>query len=66
MTSDEAVSSIMLRTADPTVQIGGRPTPALTTLLYRVCDNDAGRFAEATRIVELLIREALNDPIMAH
>lgn len=34
--------------------------PALTTLLFAVCDNDDEKFDEATRIVELFIEKALN------
>jgi hypothetical protein len=51
---------IMFRTIDPTVLLDGRPVPAMTTLLYSICDNDPDKFEEATRIVQLFISEALN------
>ena len=54
----EAVS-VLFRTTDPTVVIDGKPVPALTSLLHRVCQNDPERFEEATRIVALFINEAL-------
>jgi hypothetical protein len=52
---------VLFRTTDPTVQLQGKPIPAMTSLLHRVCDNDPDKFEEATRIVELFITEALND-----
>ena len=42
--------SVLYRTTDPTVLIGGRPVPALTSLLLRACQDDPDRFEEATRI----------------
>ena len=60
MTS-EWIDQILFRTVDPTVLIEGRPVPAMTTLLHRVCDNDPRKFEEATRLVELFIRESVND-----
>lgn len=50
---------ILLTTLDPTVNLNGRPVPAITTLLHRVCDNNEDMFQEATRIVELFINKAL-------
>ncbi len=50
---------VLLQTVDPTVLVDGRPVPALTSLLYRVCANDPDKFAEATRLVELFVRVAL-------
>jgi hypothetical protein len=44
---------------DPTVNLEGRPVPALTTLLHRVCGNDPKKFEEATRLVELFVTKAL-------
>jgi hypothetical protein len=35
--------------------------PALTTMLYRVCDQDAAKFEEACRLVELLINQAVKE-----
>jgi len=60
MTS-EWIDQILFRTVDPTVLIEGRPVPAMTTLLHRVCDNDPRKFEEATRLVELFIRESVDD-----
>lgn len=47
-----------MRAIDPTVAIEGSP---VTTLLHRVCDEDPGKFEEATRIVELFIRAAIGE-----
>jgi len=33
--------------------------PALTTLLYRVCDGDHDKFEEATRLIELFMKAAV-------
>lgn len=33
--------------------------PALTTLLYKVCDQDKGKFEEACRLIELFVNKAL-------
>jgi hypothetical protein len=54
----EAVTAILLGTVDPTVSLAGWPVPAMTTMLYRVCDNDPARFEEATRLVRLFIAAA--------
>lgn len=35
--------------------------PALTTLLYRVCDNNEEKFEEACRVVNLFIEQALKE-----
>lgn len=53
------INRILLGTIDPTVLLAGHPVPAMTTMLYRVCDNDLEKFAEATRLIELFIAEAL-------
>jgi hypothetical protein len=53
------VDRILYRTVDPTVVFRGKPLPAATTLLIRICDNDPDKFEEATRVVELFISEAL-------
>lgn len=42
---------ILLGTVDPTNYFSGKPVPALTTLLHRVCDSDGGKLAEATRLI---------------
>lgn len=56
----QAVNRVLFGTVDPTAELNGRPLPAMTTMLYRVCNNDEKKFSEATRIVELFINEALN------
>lgn len=38
--------------------LNGRPVPALTTLLLRVCQNDAELLNEATRLVAIFVEEA--------
>lgn len=58
--SPTAVDRVLFKTVDPTVILDGKPIPAMTTLLYRVCDNDTEKFEEATRLVGLFIREALD------
>lgn len=54
-----AINRILFGTTDPTVNLEGTPVPALTTLLYRVCDENQDKFKEATRVVELFIRKAI-------
>lgn len=51
---------ILYTTIDPTIVMDGRPVPAMTTLLYRVCGNDPAKFEEATRLVELFVGAALS------
>ncbi len=51
----EDADAFLLSTVDPTISLDGRPVPAMTTMLYRVCDNDPQRFEEATRLVHLFI-----------
>ena len=53
------VAAILFGTVDPTVSLDGRPIPAMSTMLYRVCDNDPVRFEEATRLVQLFIDAAM-------
>jgi gamma-glutamyl:cysteine ligase YbdK (ATP-grasp superfamily) len=57
------IEQVLFRTIDPTVRLDGRPMPALTTLLLRVCGDDAEKFEEATRIVELFIQAALENVV---
>ena len=45
---------ITLQVEDPVHRV-----PALTTLLYKVCDCDEKKFEEACRILELFINAAL-------
>lgn len=52
---------VLFSTVDPTVELApGKPVPAMTTMLYRVCDNDPVKFEEATRLVQLIVAEAIN------
>jgi hypothetical protein len=47
-------------TVDPThLHRDGKPLPAGTVLLYRVCDNDPDKFEEACRLVGLFVKTAL-------
>ena len=54
------IERVLYGTADPTVSLDGKSVPAMTTRLYRVCDNDPKKFEEATRLLELFIEEALS------
>lgn len=36
----------------------GKPMPAGTTLLHRVCGNDTTKFAEALRLIDLFVEQA--------
>lgn len=56
---DRIVYKTNYTTIDPTVTFQGKPMPALTTLLHRICHNDPKQFEEATRIVDLFIRKAI-------
>ena len=61
--SDSTLSSVdrvLYGTTDPTVSLDGKPVPAMTTMLHRICDNDEKKFEEAMRLVELFIRKAIN------
>lgn len=60
MSEDPRIAKILFATNDDKISIDGRPVPAMTTLLYRVCGNDPERFEEATRLVELFIHQALD------
>lgn len=47
---------VLYNTTDPTNPVGlPGGTPALTTLLYKVCDNDMEKFDEACRIISLFL-----------
>ncbi len=59
-TTGDKAEAVLFRTIDPTVNLDGRPIPAMTTMLHRVCGNDDDRFQEAMRLVELFIIEALS------
>lgn len=51
------VDRVLYGTKDPTLHV-----PALTTLLVRVCDGDEAKFKEATRLVALFVRRAVEHP----
>jgi hypothetical protein len=60
-TTQDRVDQVLYGTLDPTVLLDdGKPLPAMTTMLYRVCDNDEKKFEEAARIVGLFIKAALS------
>lgn len=56
--ADTSIDAILMHTVDPQNSISGKPVPALTTLLYRVCDGHPGKFDEANRLITLFILEA--------
>ena len=60
--NEQAFNRVVYRTTDPTTCLDGKPVPALTTLLHRVCDNDETKFEEALRLIELFVSHALNPP----
>lgn len=39
-------------TKDDSVLLGSRPAPLLTTLLYRVCDNDQAKFDDVLKALQ--------------
>lgn len=52
----EKHNAVLYGTLDPTNPVGlPGGTPALTTLLYKVCDNDMAKFDEACRILSLFL-----------
>lgn len=52
----EKHNTVLFNTVDPTNPVGlPGGTPALTTLLYKVCDNDMAKFDEACRIISLFL-----------
>jgi hypothetical protein len=60
-TTQDHVDRVLYGTLDPTVLLDdGKPLPAMTTMLYRVCDNDKKKFEEAARLVGLFIKAALS------
>lgn len=58
--NDEEIHRILIGTVDPTVMLHDGPVPAMSTLLYRVCDGDAKKFDEATRLIGLFVGNALS------
>lgn len=57
----DEIDMILMRAKDPTVEFKGGPVPAMTTMLFRVCNQDAEKFDEASRIIRLIVQEALRD-----
>lgn len=51
--ADKAFDQWCFLAVDPTVLIDGRPVPALTTVLFRVCAEDTGRFEDALRFLRM-------------
>lgn len=45
-------------TLDPTSPLGPN-TPALTTLMFKVCDNNVEKFNEACRLIGLFANKAI-------
>ena len=63
MTDSEIIEYALYASVDPTVNFptekGPGDMPALTTLLHRVCNNDAAKFEEATRLVTIFMEKAI-------
>lgn len=65
-TEMDSIDISMIQANDPenTIKLGDEATnrvPALTTLLYKVCDNDANKFHEATRLIRIFMEQAITD-----
>lgn len=56
--ADKHVTAVLFRATDPNNRLGGRSLPAMTTMLYRICDDDQNKFDEACRLIGLFIEEA--------
>ncbi len=56
---DKEFDAIVYGKIDPHHVLHGKPLPAITTLLYSVCDNDEKRFEEALRLVRLFCEAAV-------
>ena len=54
---EQIVEQALYATRDPASPL--RDGPAMTTMLYSICDNDHEKFLEAMRLVELFIHKAL-------
>lgn len=58
---DRIRTHVQFTTKDPKFPIEGMgDAPAMTTMLYRVCNNDPEKFEEACRIVDLFIDGTVN------
>lgn len=60
MTKEQLIDRVFYSTTDPLNKLGINNLPAATTLLYKVCDNNSDKFAEAVRLINLFIEETLN------
>jgi hypothetical protein len=58
--SEQNIELVLYATRDPETLFQGAPVPAMTTMLHRVCGNDAAKFDEAVRLVKLFIESALD------
>ena len=56
---NEAVEKVLYSTKDPLSPIENGP--AVTTLLFKVCQNDHERFDEAIRLVGLFVEGAMSN-----
>ena len=54
MSDLDKIDRLMMATNDPENDV-----PALTTLLYKVCGNNAESFDEANRLVRLFMEKAM-------
>jgi len=63
--NDDDIEPLLFSVRDPKYNFQGRPVPALTSLMYRVCGDDPERFEEATRILQLFI-DATRSEAQAH
>lgn len=59
MTDDELIERAQLAALDEDNRILGRPVPALTTLLYQVCNNRRSQFDEVCRLITSIQRKTI-------
>lgn len=52
----DRIDQLQMMTTDPQTNL-----PALTTLLYRICDQDAAKFDEACRLIRLFMLKMVED-----
>lgn len=57
MTDEEVCEQAQYATIDPVAAL--QSCPAMTTILYRVCNNDASKFKEAVRLIGLIQMKTL-------
>ncbi|MBX9860659.1 MAG: hypothetical protein K2Y20_13895 [Sphingomonas sp.] len=56
--SEDQFDAVTFGTIDPLRRIDGKPIPAMTSLLFEVCNNDTERFDAAMRLVRLFCDKA--------